>query len=103
MPTTWSELRQELLTPEDNKAVDDLAEHQLAEVRAHRLAEVRAHRDLTQKAVAQTMGVSQSRVSAIERGELDRSELSTLGAYVRALGGKLQIVADFGDEKLILG
>lgn len=103
MASTWSDLRQELLDPEDKKTVDDLAERQLAEVRAHRLAEVRAHRALTQKAVAQTMGISQSRVSAIERGGIDRSELSTLGAYVRALGGKLQIVADFGDEKLILG
>jgi predicted XRE-type DNA-binding protein len=49
------------------------------------------------------MGVSQARVSAIERGKLDRAELSTLAAYVTALGGKLEIVADFGDEKMILG
>jgi predicted XRE-type DNA-binding protein len=49
------------------------------------------------------MGISQARVSAIERGQIDRTELSTLAAYVAALGGKLEIVADFGDEKLILG
>jgi hypothetical protein len=42
-------------------------------------------------------GVTQPRVSAIERGELDSVTLSTLRAYVRALGGKLRVVADFGD------
>ena len=42
-------------------------------------------------------------MSAIERGHLDRAELSTITAYVTALGGRLEIVADFGDEKLILG
>jgi hypothetical protein len=27
----------------------------------------------------------------------------TLAAYVRALGGKLKIIADFGDETYVLG
>jgi hypothetical protein len=45
------------------------------------------------------MGVRQPRVSAIERGELDVVTLSTLRAYVRALGGSLRVVADFGDRE----
>ena len=45
------------------------------------------------------MGVTQPRVSAIERGELDTVTLSTLRAYVHALGGKLRVVADFGDQE----
>jgi predicted XRE-type DNA-binding protein len=45
------------------------------------------------------MGVSQPRVSALERGELDTVTLSTLRAYVHALGGKLRVVADFGDRE----
>ena len=32
------------------------------------------------------MGVSQARVSRIEKGELKRSEVDTLAAYVKALG-----------------
>jgi hypothetical protein len=37
--------------------------------------------------------------SALERGELDSVTLSTLRAYVSSLGGKLRIVADFGDRE----
>jgi predicted XRE-type DNA-binding protein len=49
------------------------------------------------------MGVTQARVSRIEKGQLERSEVDTLEAYVHALGGKLKIVADFGDETYVLG
>lgn len=75
----------------------------LAEVRAARLAEVRRRHELSQTQVAARMGVSQARVSAIEKGELTATELGTISKYIAALGGRLQIVADFGDEKLVLG
>lgn len=68
-------------------------------VRAWHLAQVRAEQDRTQEEVAHVMGVRQPRVSAIERGELDVVTLSTLRAYVRALGGSLRVVADFGDQE----
>lgn len=48
------------------------------------------------------MGVSQRRVSQIERGEIDRSELGTVQSYVEALGGHVEVVADFGDERLVV-
>jgi hypothetical protein len=48
------------------------------------------------------MHVSQRRVSAVEHGELTRTGLGTVAAYVQALGGQLKIVADFGDEQLTL-
>jgi predicted XRE-type DNA-binding protein len=57
----------------------------------------------TQVQVAEAMGVTQARVSRIEKGQLERSEVDTLAAYVKALGGKLKIVADFGDEAYVLG
>jgi predicted XRE-type DNA-binding protein len=68
-------------------------------VRAWHLAQVRAEQDRTQEEVAHVMGVRQPRVSAIERGELDVVTLSTLRAYVHALGGSLRVVADFGDRE----
>jgi hypothetical protein len=49
------------------------------------------------------MGVAQPRVSQIEGGEIGRLELSTLRAYVHALGGRVCIIAEFGDEKLVIG
>jgi predicted XRE-type DNA-binding protein len=68
-------------------------------VRAWHLAQVRTEQDRTQEEVAHAMGVRQPRVSAIERGELNVVTLSTLRAYVRALGGNLRVVADFGDRE----
>lgn len=75
----------------------------IVEVRAQRLAEVPKREHATQVAVAAAMGVRQARVSRIEKGQLERSEVETLAAYVRALGGKLKIIADFGDETYVLG
>jgi transcriptional regulator with XRE-family HTH domain len=67
------------------------------------MSEVRRRQHATQVEVAKTMGVTQARISRIEKGQLERSEVNTLAAYVQALGGKLKIVADFGDESYVLG
>jgi predicted XRE-type DNA-binding protein len=84
------------LTAEDmTRARETTDDH----VRAWHLARVRTEQDRTQEDVARVMGVTQPRVSAIERGELDTVTLSTLRAYVRALGGRLRVVADFGDQE----
>jgi transcriptional regulator with XRE-family HTH domain len=67
-------------------------------VRARRLADVRrAHGHSRQADVAELMGVSQARVSKLESGDLSRTELGTLQAYVAALGGSLKIIAEFGE------
>ncbi len=71
-----------------------------AEQRAWRLAEMRRRLGVTQAEVAGRMGVTQGRVSAIERAKPGATELRTLAAYVEALGGRLEIVADFGDQRL---
>lgn len=82
--------------------VADVAREQMETVRAYRLAEVRKAQGITQTDVADAMHVSQGRVSKIERGDLAHSELGTLQAYVTALGGRLRVTADFGDQSLIL-
>ena len=68
------------------------------EIRAWRLAEVRRSRSLTQREVAEAMGVSGPRVSDVERGKLDTVFISVLRAYVEALGGRLQVTAEFDDS-----
>jgi transcriptional regulator with XRE-family HTH domain len=73
----------------------------LAQVRAHRLAEMRKRRGLTQRQVVQAMGVTVGRVSQIENGEL--AGIDVLDRHVHALGGELQIVADFGDGQIKVG
>ena len=87
----------------DRQEVEAGADRLVAANRAYRLAEMRRRLGLTQAEVADRMHVRQERVSAIERAKVDTSELRTLAAYVRALGGRLEIVADFGSERLVVG
>ncbi|MCX5182381.1 helix-turn-helix transcriptional regulator [Streptomyces sp. NBC_00268] len=68
-----------------------------------RLAESRKPQHPTQVQAAEAMDVTRARVSRIEKGQRERSEVDILAAYVKALGGKLKIVADFGDESYVLG
>ncbi len=74
----------------------------VARSRAHTLAEARKRMRLTQAQVAERMNVRQERVSAIERAEPGATEVRTLAAYVQALGGRLEIAADVGGERIML-
>jgi ribosome-binding protein aMBF1 (putative translation factor) len=68
----------------------------LASQSGHRLAEERRQRGLTQAQLAEVMGVSPGRVSQIERGEV--STIDAVARYVQALGGRLDLVANFDDH-----
>jgi len=72
----------------------------LDEASGWRLADMRRRRDLTQEQVANSMGVTVSRVSQIESGDVSTQDV--LARYVKALGGTLKLVADFGDEQLLV-
>lgn len=48
------------------------------------------------------MGVSQNRVSRMERGDLSVTSLDTIRCYVEALGGTISLVADLPTGKLTL-
>jgi len=101
---SWEDVKRDLdLTPAEREEIDAGAQRFIAEARAFRLTEVRRRQHATQVEVAKAMGVTQARVSRIEKGQLERSEVDTLAAYVQALGGKLKIVAEFGDETYVLG
>ena len=57
----------------------------------------------TQIDVAQTARMDQSDVSRLEnRDDFGDCQVSTLQRYVAALGGHLELVAAFGDKKIIL-
>ncbi|MGO8884867.1 MAG: helix-turn-helix domain-containing protein [Streptosporangiaceae bacterium] len=93
---TRDEFLEEFVHPGDRAAVEEARDRRALRVRAEYLAEMRGKAGLTQAEVAEAMGVSQQRVSAIENGAV--AELATLGDYVRALGGELKVIADFGDS-----
>jgi phage shock protein A/DNA-binding XRE family transcriptional regulator len=68
--------------------------------RPYALAALRRRTGLTVERVAERMGVRAETVTAIEREEPVTT--ATLAAYVEALGGRLEIVADLGPERFLL-
>ena len=97
----WADVRAKHVAAAGPEEVAEHANRMLARVRAHNLADVRRRKGLTQRQVADAMGVSTGRVSQIEHGDL--SELDVLDRYIQALGGQLGLVATFGDEQLKVG
>lgn len=69
---------------------------------AYNLAQIRKERELTQMEVAQRMGVSQKRVSELERGNPGVVQRDTLRRYIESLGGELISVARFPDREIVL-
>ncbi len=99
---SWSDVRAAATAAGliDEKDVDEARAQLHDMVRAHRLADIRKRHSVTQIALSKSMKISQARVSKIENGDLSHTELGTLESYVEALGGKLRIVADFGDTAI---
>lgn len=98
--TSWGDVRAK--RPVDETAVAEHVARMEAEERAYRLREIREEQGVTQKELAERMDLTQPTISALEAGDLDRSGLATLRAYVEALGGTVEITATFGGRKLIL-
>lgn len=82
----------------NREAVEAQKKRMLAQTRAYRLREIREQFDMTQVELAHQLDVSQNRVSAIERGDIDKTQVDTLRRYVEALGGQLEVAVSFGDE-----
>lgn len=82
--------------PAERRAkVETRVQEALQEMPLHRLREARR---LTQKQIAETMHIDQSRVSKIERRT--DAYVSTLRNFVAALGGELELVARFPDGRV---
>lgn len=98
MTKTLDKLLQE--RPVDRVEVDAQKRRMLEEVRAYRLRELREASDLTQVALAVRLNVSQNRVSRIEHGDIERTQVDTLRKYVEAVGGHLRVEVELGDERI---
>ena len=79
------------LGPKRRKKVEARAAELIAEVMS--LSDLRRAHELTQVRMAKCLGIGQDGVSRLEK----RSDLliSTLRHYVEAMGGQLQLVAEF--------
>jgi len=64
------------------------------------LQEMRKLTGKTQVEVARVLEASQGQVSEMEKR--DDYRLSTLRRYVSALGGELEVIANFGDKRIRL-
>ncbi|MDP4013434.1 MAG: helix-turn-helix transcriptional regulator [Candidatus Nanopelagicales bacterium] len=102
MARTWDDVKAEAkarglehpeLAAEAKRITDD-------HVRAYRLAEIRKNLGQTQTQLAEAIGVRQARISQIENGDLTHTELATLRSYVEALGGSVEVIADFGGSQM---
>ncbi|WP_036965512.1 helix-turn-helix domain-containing protein [Promicromonospora kroppenstedtii] len=96
----WSDVRPEIVEHLGEEALEKARERTQAYIDGHRLAERRKELGLTQLELAERMGITKSRVSQIERGEV--STFSAVARYVEALGGTIQITAVFGDSTYLL-
>lgn len=88
--------------PLNHERVNELVEKLEAEIRAYRLKELRKELNITQVELAQQLHVSQNRISRIEHGDIERSQVDTLRKYVEAVGGKLTLEVQVGDRKFQL-
>ncbi|WP_341719117.1 XRE family transcriptional regulator [Micromonospora sp. FIMYZ51] len=92
----WDEVRAELGS--DEAAYEEERARTEAWVSAYHLAEERKRLGLTQREVAELMGVTPGRISQIENGDLDVNEVATLSRYANALGARLRIIFDYGND-----
>jgi transcriptional regulator with XRE-family HTH domain len=84
----WDDVRQELMQdPEMVKAYREVANEVIGEA----LCAVREARGLSQREVAERMGVTRSRVSQIEGAEGTALALEVLRRYAQAVGCRLEL------------
>lgn len=97
----WRDMRDDLVAEAGGEAaVAEARKQHQAYIDGHRLAERRKAMGLTQAQLAELMGVTKSRVSQVERGEV--STVDAIARYVEALGGHVQVSAVFGDDLYVL-
>lgn len=95
--TTFAEKRKEIEA--DPKRSARVAQHKRNLELAIHLVELREKAGLTQRELAERLGVDQSRISRLERAE--DLQLSTLAGYVQAVGGDLQVRATLPDKSTV--
>ena len=93
----WDDVRAEL-DDGDHGAIEAERARTEAWISAFHLAEERQRLGLTQREIAERMGVTPGRVSQIENGDLDINEVATLSRYAAALGARLRIIFDYGTD-----
>jgi transcriptional regulator with XRE-family HTH domain len=95
---SWSDVRTKTSHNEAN--VERLTKKYLAKSRVATLTDIRLALGFTQEDLAKIIGIDQSNVSRIEKGQLTKTEFRSLYSYIEALGGKIEVHAIFGANSL---
>ena len=88
------------LSPERRERIEAIKNEARADTIAFNLAQLRRHRRLTQSELAQTLERTQASISAMESA--DDNRLSTWRNVIEAMGGRLELVAVFDNERIAL-
>lgn len=88
------------IDPERRARIDAIKAQADADAVAFNLAELRRRRDLTQQEVAARLARAQSSISAMESSK--DNLLSTVRDVVESMGGYLELVAVFEDERIVI-
>ncbi len=93
----WKDVKERDFTEKQLEALDERVADELLEMSIRDLRDVLS---LTQEELAEHIRMTQSEVSRLER----RSDhkISTVRRLVEALGGDLEIIANFGDKRVRL-
>lgn len=86
--------------PERRARVDALEQEAWDELAAYNLRELRRACEVTQAELARRLDRAQPAVSAMEK--TDEHLVSTIRAVVESLGGRLEVIAVFGEERIPL-
>ncbi len=75
----------------DRQRIEECRQQMLEDIRLQELKDARRASHLTQKELAEQMGVNQKRVSALESGDIRRTKLDTLIRYADGIGAHLHV------------
>ncbi|WP_323842577.1 MULTISPECIES: helix-turn-helix domain-containing protein [unclassified Moraxella] len=97
--TTYITLQEKMAMLDDKRReqIEARANHTLLAIR---LAELRKNAKLSQKELAEKIGISQSAISQLESS--GNVQLDTLNKYVTALGGKLRLSVEMPNGQVHL-
>lgn len=88
------------ISRERRARIDAIKEEARADAVALNLAELRRHREMTQVELAQRLERTQASISAMEAA--GDNLLSTYRAAIESMGGRLELVAVFDDERIVI-
>jgi len=88
--------------PGRTKEIQAGAARLIARNHIHSLSEIRHRAGLTEAQLADRLHLPPERITEIEQADTGALDVATLASFVEALGGRLEIVAGLGSERIVV-